>query len=206
MNKLLAFAAATAAAGFFSLSANAAVIDFAAEADTNGERGVASGTQLTVGGVLVQLDVPMNSSWFPYLDAGDAGLGVCQNLDASNQCVPPSDDNVTIGEDVKVTFVNGPLVITGLSFDDIDHASLNTDNVGQLIIETNLMAANTFTFAGALAWAAAGQLASWIRFEFVDTEFYVNAISTIPIPGALPLLLSGLAGLGFASRRRRKTA
>lgn len=30
--------------------------------------------------------------------------------------------------------------------------------------------------------------------------------SEIPIPGALPLLLSGLAGLGFASRNRKKKA
>jgi hypothetical protein len=29
-------------------------------------------------------------------------------------------------------------------------------------------------------------------------------ISEVPVPAALPLLLSGLAGLGFASRRRRK--
>lgn len=30
--------------------------------------------------------------------------------------------------------------------------------------------------------------------------------AAIPVPGALPLLLSGIAGLGFASRRKRKTS
>ncbi len=30
--------------------------------------------------------------------------------------------------------------------------------------------------------------------------------STVPIPGALPLLLSGIAGLGFASRKQRVRA
>ncbi len=34
---------------------------------------------------------------------------------------------------------------------------------------------------------------------------YVTAeVSEVPLPAALPLLLSGVAGLGFASRRRRK--
>ncbi|MEM9494428.1 MAG: VPLPA-CTERM sorting domain-containing protein [Pseudomonadota bacterium] len=32
------------------------------------------------------------------------------------------------------------------------------------------------------------------------------SVSQVPVPAALPLLISGLAGLGFASRRRKKTA
>ena len=32
------------------------------------------------------------------------------------------------------------------------------------------------------------------------------SVSDVPIPAALPLLLSGLAGLGFASRRKKKAA
>ena len=33
----------------------------------------------------------------------------------------------------------------------------------------------------------------------------VYDVSEVPVPAALPLLLSGLAGLGFAARRKRKT-
>lgn len=47
-------------------------------------------------------------------------------------------------------------------------------------------------------------------FEFVattaDAGFAIAKfdVREVPVPGALPLLLSGIAGLGFASRRRKK--
>ena len=47
-----------------------------------------------------------------------------------------------------------------------------------------------------------------LQLAYVNTDFYLEAmeISDVPIPAALPLLLSGLAGLGFASRRKKKAA
>ncbi|MEL6359703.1 MAG: VPLPA-CTERM sorting domain-containing protein [Pseudomonadota bacterium] len=44
-------------------------------------------------------------------------------------------------------------------------------------------------------------------FEFfgnvTDGGYSIEEFSVVPVPGALPLLLSGIAGLGFASRRRK---
>ena len=43
----------------------------------------------------------------PYLDdlsGGPGGLGVCTDLSGSNQCDPSSDDDVTSGESLTLTF------------------------------------------------------------------------------------------------------
>ncbi len=52
-------------------------------------------------------------------------------------------------------------------------------------------------------------LVDWIQWDFIkdqdpNAKFFVASISSaVPVPGALTLLLSGIAGLGFAIRRRR---
>ncbi len=213
MTRLLTIASALIFAGAFSIPAHATVIDFAAEAAGN-ERGVTSGTSFAspnFGGLTLQFDAD-NPARFPYFDdisSGlPAGLGLCKQLSgaAPAPCANTADDNITSGEGVTVSFLSGPFNVLTLSFRDEFHNSLDADNVGQLAIEINGGGAVTYTFMGAIAAAAAGSFLSVnsIRFAFVDTQFYVNSISDVPIPGALPLLLSGLAGLGFASRRRKK--
>lgn len=204
MKKVLTFAAAAIAASFVSVSAQASIIDFVAEAAGN-ERGVASGTQVTINGNVITL----NSNFSPYFDdlsAGrPAGLGVCRVLDAGAQCDPSDDDSIDgeggIAEYVEVVF-DSPFSINGLSFYDSDHVSID-DSAGQLLINGMLT-----TFADAVAAAANGDFAGLesIRFTYVNTDFYIGSISDVPIPGAIPLLLSGLAGLGFAGRKKKKTA
>ncbi|PQA85649.1 hypothetical protein CW354_22225 [Marinicaulis flavus] len=39
--------------------------------------------------------------------------------------------------------------------------------------------------------------------SFLTINYTVPEVSEVPVPAALPLLLSGIAGLGFASRRRK---
>lgn len=192
-----------------SAGANAAVLDFAADADLNGERAV---TNLTLDGVAMTLSatrgaLPANA----YLDAsggeGPAGLGVCLNL-LSGECNPSNDDNVTIDETVTIAFDAGPFDIRTLSFRGEGHVDKNGDAVNTLLIALNGGLAVAYTFAAAVAAAIGGAFlgANSISFAFGGAspdQFYINAISDVPLPAALPLLLAGVAGLGFASRRRK---
>jgi len=41
---------------------------------------------------------------------------------------------------------------------------------------------------------------------FTVAKLTVAAVTETPIPGAIPLLLTGIAGLGFASKKKKKTA
>ncbi|MEO0399297.1 MAG: VPLPA-CTERM sorting domain-containing protein [Pseudomonadota bacterium] len=61
------------------------------------------------------------------------------------------------------------------------------------------VAGQVITFYGALA----GALSLTDDFGYSIEQF---DISVVPVPAALPLLLSGIAGLGFASRRRKAAA
>ena len=63
------------------------------------------------------------------------------------------------------------------------------------------------TFANLVAMAIAGDFVGVRSFAigYVDTEFYLSSISEVPIPGAIPLLLSGLAGLGVFARKNKGT-
>ncbi len=93
----------TIAALCLATASHAATIDFAAEADNNGERGVADGTTINsaeTDNLNVTLSATGNDK--AYLDSGNAGLGVCGTLDNGAQCDPSSDDNLQSGEEVNV--------------------------------------------------------------------------------------------------------
>lgn len=222
MKKFLTFAATTIAASFASMSAHAIVLDFVAEA-AGAERAITNGSTITNfqgTGVDVTFTAGMEN-WFPYFDDlnGDglpAGLGVCKKVFTAvgapgddgmdDDCDPPSDDNVTIEETITLGFSGGGFAIRDITFYDAAHNQLGVGmNDGMIAITLDGGMAMTMLFSEAISMANAGAFAaaSSIMFAFVDTQFYVGAISDIPIPGAIPLLLSGLAGLGFASRRRK---
>lgn len=225
--------AAAAAVFVMSSAANASVLDFAAFADANGERGYNDGALLRIGGERVGLiSLPesfTNSNGVqivegnPYLDAGDAGLGLCRTLDAALQCVPSSDDSVQgvtidgelFAESIGVVF-SIQQDVTELVFRDGDHRLISEDNDGLVDFYSNGgLFAGTFLFSELMALAVAGDAifrdTNFIGFAWVDTAFYlssatISAVAEVPLPGALPLIISGLAGLGFASRRRKEDA
>ena len=211
MKKLLALAATTIAASFASMSANALVLDFVAEA-AGAERGIANGSTITnFQGTGVDVTFTAGGGrWFPYFDdisdGKPADLGVCKILDAADQCDPPSDDNVSIEESITLGFGGADFNIMSITFYDAGHNALGVGgNDGMIAIALDGGPAMMMLFSAAIAAASSGMFASAteIMFAYVDTQFYIGAISDVPLPAALPLLLSGLAGLGFASRRRK---
>jgi len=221
MRKLLVIAAITAAT---LAPANAAFIDFIAEADgPNGERGVTSGSFITIDGVSLQLAAdfdfggPNARSINPYFDAGNAGLGACQALDADRQCAPSNDDNVTEQENLTIFFREfgaqnlNSFDILSFEFRDAGHNIIDANNDGLVTIDNFKGMVRTELFTTFIAMAEMGddffQNVGALRLFYENKEFYLSTmtINDMPIPGAIPLLISGLAGLGFASRRRRKT-
>lgn len=216
MKHLLAAVAAFAVIS--AARAEAAVIDFLAAANA-AERGIANvapgAANLTLGGVAMRLtstDTTTGAAYFSYLDAGDAGLGVCKVITSTAQCNPSSDDNITQSESVLIEFLAGPLDIGAINLRLEGHTvpSSAAELARTLLIAVNGGALTRFTFAQALAATFAN--ISSIRFAFDDAspntadQFYVSSLVVTPVPAALPLLLSGLAGLGLAGRRKRAQA
>ncbi len=209
-NWLLAGAASVFAA--FG-SANAALLDFVAEAAGN-ERGVADGTTIAFDDINVTFSSLSAGQFFAYFDdlsgGKPGGLGVCTTLTgpAPSPCADPADDNIRAGQAVTLTF-DQRVTLADFSFNPANHDSLNGNDVNTLLIAIN--DANAFvryTFAEAVASTFAG--VELIRFSFDNAEggrqFYVSSLeaSAVPLPAAAPLLIAGAAGLGLASRRRRQ--
>lgn len=160
--------------------------------------------------------------FFAYFDdvfnGKPAGVGVCRALDGAAgtmapgaECLDAGDDSIDgdngIDEVIALFFDDGPFDLRGLSFRDGQHNDLNS-SLGLVefgIRGPGLGVGGTTTFADLVARATAGEFmgATSLVLGYVNTEFYLESISDIPIPGAIPLLISGLAGLGFAARKKK---
>lgn len=223
MRRFLTVMAASAMAAFAATATRAAVVDVVAEAAPapagGGERGIANGAAFSspnFGGLNLMFTSFDGASdgFFPYFDDlfnnNPGGLGVCQLLDSDEASDDPADDNVQTGEGVRIDFLDGLFDVSSLSFTNGNHNPVNSS--AHLVIATSGMAATVMSFM--MASNMTFSSISWIRFDFftpqqsAGEEFYVNGFATelIPAPGALPLLPSGFAGLGFAilSRRYRR--
>lgn len=150
------------------------------------------------------------------IDPPDSGLGVISSLED-----PRSDDQVQSNSGANESLLfdftasgPNPVIISNIEFNSGADRNCSEPPVNQpegpcglfdLYIDGNLFAAGL--------QALDNVLGGWIgtTFEFVandqtDPSGFVIAqfdVQEVPIPGALPLLLSGIAGLGFAARRKK---
>lgn len=222
MKTFLITAAIAATVG--ATAANAATLDFTAEANGN-ERGLMDGTVITMDGV----DVTFSSNFFAYLDSGNAGLGVCQSVTdfsnggSVNRCASGAgDDNITAGEVVTIGF-NFAMTLSDLLFVEEGHQPFGStagSNDQTLLFGVNGGALSRYTF-GELAMATFEDVTN-ASFAFDDgsftvgddrglarnaEQFYVGAatVAPVPVPAALGLMVAALGGLA-GLRRSRKTA
>ncbi len=229
MKKFLTTVALVFSAGLFATSATAGTISFADYAVDN-EGGILNQSSITFStGQTIRFVANRGprDGFSPYFDDTNdgkpAGLGVCKvlagaprNADAGQgapgaECLDSSDDSIDgsagVREFLTLEFVDGPFDLVGLSFRDGNHDDLNNSDglVRWSIVTTRNIFGGTNTFAEVVAMAAAGEFMDlkFLTLGYVDTEFYLESISDVPIPGAIPILLSGIAGLGFASRKKK---
>jgi len=209
MKKLLAAAFALAA----SMSAShAAVLDFVTEAAVT-PGGIANGYTKNFGGFNVTITASGMSGFTmtqpnPYLDPlylkRPGGLGACVLVggpgSGCNYSIPGNDDKISKGDAVTLDF-GKPVDLSNFSFTDELHFDLNSSNA------TLLVNGIEWTFANLVAATLVGVQTLKLAFGGSNaSEFYLNSLTAVPLPAAAPLIISGLAGLGFAARRRRRKA
>ncbi|MEO0878485.1 MAG: VPLPA-CTERM sorting domain-containing protein [Pseudomonadota bacterium] len=206
MKIFLSIAAAAFAAA--ATPASAGMLDFAGLGE---DRALLPGETL----IFPELEVTVVGSGFEGTETGSLssglGLGVCNDAMGTEVC----DDSPAIDAFETIDlFFDDFRTIQDVVFLDTQGNDVS-DSMGLIVEVFTDSGSVTGSLSAISALIAAGDALFADTFSFgltaLDaTDLFIGSIDinadVIPVPAALPLLLSGLAGLGFASRRRKQAA
>ena len=188
-----------------SAGVNAASFDFNVGPAEERAGTVGNPLEFTESGLTLTATATGPQTEYAYLDAGDAGLGVCTVITGSAQCNPASDDNATGLEKLILTFSEA-VSLPSVDFKDANHGTTFT---GDLLVENMTSGVfGVFALAANLDFTSLGK-GLVFAFSIFDPqnnndEFYINALNAeVPVPAALFLFAPAL--LGFFGLRRKAT-
>ena len=231
-NKKTLFTSVILVLSLWGNSALAASFDFANIADTfasAGGSGESAWTSFkwTDDGITLTAtarNLANASPYYAYMDAGNAGMGVCKSLmggaipnvgrdSKSNLCSPASDDNLTLGEVLVWEFSEE------VSLDlELVNGSHGTNFIGNFGVYVGAGDPTLFTDFSQIALSAtvSNPLLTGKRFQFISNatisgiennqrQLYLSAVNATPTPepSTVVLLGSGLAGMAAWQLRRQ---
>jgi hypothetical protein len=152
-----------------------------------------------------------------YFDADSGGspggLGSCRALDANAQCVPSSDDNLTLAADEKIRmdFTLDGSIFTDAIFGDFTFRNDDHNLINGTVSVSHESGSSTITLTDGVGDFSVIGSSSFLLFNEdggvgSTSNYYISEanISAVPVPAAVWLFGSALAGLGWF--RRRQTA
>jgi len=202
-------------------SVSAATFDFIsyadsdADADGHNERGykdfgvTEDGITLHATGYYKQKNKWANSNSYAYLDRGNAGLGVCHQVKGLNQCDPSSDDNVTHKEKLVLTF-DQTVSLDEMSFRNGGHGTKFKGKFQLSILLNGIWGKwSKYDLDRSFTSSLLGEGFAFYNPNKRDKhkyQFYIDtmtvsstpstlAVSAVPAPSSVLLLMLGLIGL-----------